>query len=112
MAAEPFYCPCCGYRGLSEPAYTEMPGPPFGDLGPPPYIGRFGLATFECCGCCGFEYGFDDDPGASARASSFGEYLAEFVASGCHWFSQKERPEGWSLSAQLREAGLPADGPA
>jgi hypothetical protein len=87
-----------------------MPEAPFGDLGPPPYIGRFGEASFQICACCGFEYGYDDDAGASGRARSFAAYLEEFLARGCKWFSPRERPEGWSLEAQLREAGLPDRG--
>lgn len=106
MGAELYYCPCCGYRGLSQPAYTELPPPPFGDLGAPPYIGRFGGATFECCDCCGFEFGYDDDPAASGRACSFRQYRSEFVAGGCQWFRPDERPVAWSLPEQLRAAGI------
>lgn len=30
MDGERYYCPCCGYHGLHEPAYSEMPPTPFG----------------------------------------------------------------------------------
>ena len=36
------------------------------ELGQAPYFGD-GAASFEMCSC-GFEFGFDDDPGASAKA--------------------------------------------
>jgi hypothetical protein len=44
-------CPICGSVELSTAPY-------FGD----------GVSSFEMCSC-GFEFGFDDDPGASAEAS-------------------------------------------
>ena len=106
MGAERYHCPCCGYRGLHHPAYPELPPAPFGDLGDPPYIGRFGHASFGCCDCCGFEYGYDDDPGASGRACSFRQYREEFVAAGCRWFYPDRRPDGWSQDEQLRAAGI------
>jgi hypothetical protein len=43
-------CPVCGSVELSCQPYAEG-----------------GAASFEMCGC-GFEFGFDDDPGASATA--------------------------------------------
>ena len=109
MDGERYYCPCCGYHGLHEPAYSEMPPTPFGNLGDPPYIGRFGWASFECCDCCGFEFGYDDDPGASGRACSFGQYRAERVSQQMVWFRSDRRPGGWSLAQQLRAAGIPQD---
>lgn len=45
-------CPVCGSVELKQAPY-------FGD----------GAASFEMCSC-GFEFGFDDDPGASATALS------------------------------------------
>lgn len=107
MDGERYYCPCCGYRGPHEPAYSEMPPTPFGNLGDPPYIGRFGWASFECCDCCGFEFGYDDDPGASGRACSFGQYRAERVSQQMVWFRSDRRLGVWSLAEQLRAAGIP-----
>jgi len=75
---ERYYCPCCGYHGLQEPAY-------------------------------GFEFGYDDDPGASGRACSFGQYRAERVSQQMVWFRSDRRPGGWSLAQQLRAAGIPQD---
>jgi hypothetical protein len=103
---ELFYCPCCGYRGLHGPAYSEISSPPFGDPGDPPYIGRFGHASFECCDSCGLEFGYDDDPGASGRACSFKQYRTEFDQRGQTWFRPAKRPEGWTLEEQLIQAGI------
>lgn len=109
MSEGNYYCPCCGFRGLVEPAYSELPIPPFGDLGDPPYIGRFGYASFECCECCGFEFGYDDDPDASGHACSFRSHLSKFVHSGMHWFRPDRRPKVWSLEPQLLIAGIHQD---
>lgn len=43
-------CPICGSVELSQPPYYSD-----------------GSASFEMCSC-GFEFGFDDDPGASGQA--------------------------------------------
>ena len=43
-------CPVCGSPELDQAPYSED-----------------GSASFEMCSC-GFEFGFDDDPGASAQA--------------------------------------------
>jgi len=101
-----FVCPCCGYPELDRPPYERMGLPPWLDHGLPPYHERYGFASFDCCSCCGFEFGFDDDPGASATASSFGDYLADWIADGCKWFTPSCKPEGWDLVEQLRRAGI------
>jgi hypothetical protein len=106
MEVKRFDCPCCGYRNLEHPAYSEMPQPLPSDLGNPPYIGRYGMASFQCCDCCGFEFGFDDDASASGRETSFEEHLRRFVQSGMPWFRPDCRPEGWDLEIQLRQAGI------
>ena len=66
MAIVKHYCPCCGYDGLSCPAYSELGPPPWPRLGEPPYSSHLGFPSYEVCSCCGFEYGLDDDPGATA----------------------------------------------
>lgn len=105
--ARQFACPCCGWWGLGSPAYDKLPQPPFGDLGQPPYIGRFGSASFDCCACCGFEYGYDCDPSASGRRGSFRDYLRQWAGSGGTWFRPSQRPPQWSLAEQLAAAGIP-----
>ena len=102
-----FACPCCGYFGLSAPAYEDLPNPPFGDLGLPPYVGRFGFASFQCCACCGYEFGFDCDAGASGRARSFEDYRVQWIKDGARWFSGTLlAPKDWNLTAQLMTAGI------
>ncbi len=75
-----YHCPCCGYDGLSCPAYSELGPPPWPYLGQPPFSEHLGFPSYEVCPCCGFEFGFDDDPGAASKSSSFGEYRAEWLA--------------------------------
>jgi hypothetical protein len=101
-----YVCPCCGYPDLSAPPYEHIGLPPWPDHGSPPYHQRYGFPSYECCACCGFEFGFDDDPGASAAASSFREYLSEWIAGGCVWFAPARQPDGWRLADQLRHAGI------
>jgi hypothetical protein len=111
MSPEPkntlYACPCCGWWGLEYSAYDKLPEPPFGDLGQPPYIGRFGSASFQCCDCCGFEFGYDCEPAACGREVTFREYLLDWVKRGSHWFRPNQCPESWSLENQLAAAGLP-----
>jgi len=104
-----FVCPCCGYPQLAGPPYERMALPPWLDHGKPPYHLRYGSASYDCCSCCGFEFGLDDDPGGSAKARSFSEYLADWIARGCVWFSPSRKPEGWSLEEQLHTAGIQYD---
>jgi hypothetical protein len=102
------YCPCCGHPGLCEPAYEHLGPPPWGNLGTPPYGPRLGIPSFAVCDCCGFQFGYDDDPGAGPGVS-FARYLNDWAAGGGTWFYPGKRPVGWSLTDQLRVAdiGLP-----
>ncbi len=104
-----YHCPCCGYDGLSCPAYSELGPPPWPYLGQPPFSEHLGFPSYEVCPCCGFEFGFDDDPGAASKSSSFGEYRAEWLASGAKWFSVRAKPEGWDLRRQLSIIRAEAD---
>lgn len=99
-------CPCCGYYGLSVQAYANLPPPPWGDLGPPPYEQSYGLPSYDVCPCCGFEFGNDDNPG-TAVGSSFAAYLRDWIAEGCQWFDPTQRAAGWLLDSQLSSAGIP-----
>jgi hypothetical protein len=102
-----FLCPCCGYPELSCAPYAQMGLPPWFDHGQPPYHNQYGYASYECCSCCGYEFGFDDDPGACASACSFAEYLGNWVLDGCNWFAPAKRPDNWNLSEQLARAWIP-----
>jgi hypothetical protein len=78
-------------------------------LGSPPYASHLGFPSYEVCSCCGFEYGFDDEPGASGTSSSFEDYRAEWLASGAEWFSRRAMPDAWDLRKQLRSIGVTDD---
>jgi hypothetical protein len=69
----------------------------------PPYVIHFGTPSYEVCGCCGFEFGNDDDPGTTEPVS-FEEYLSEWRANSCKWFNESLKPAPWSLTAQLKLA--------
>ena len=99
-------CPCCGFSGLTEPPYRNIDFPPWGERGQPPYCLHWGEPSYEVCLCCGFEFGNDDDPG-TGHPSSFEQYLAEWMAAGCHWFAHMEQPSSWSLLPQLEAVGIP-----
>ena len=100
-----YHCPCCGYGGMDLPAYEHIGSPPWADHGSPPYALRYGSPSYDCCDCCGFEFGFDDEPGAG-EGQSFSEYLWRRAAGGCLWFSADRRPAGWSLITQLTDVGV------
>lgn len=100
-----FRCPCCGWPGLSERPFSQWPDRPPPEAAPP-YSPAFGLASFEICACCGFQFGYDDDPGASGTATSFEHYRARWRDGRCEWFSPATRPAGFDVDAQLARAGL------
>lgn len=101
-----FTCPCCGFPDLSVAPYAELPGPPAPSDAVPPYEDRLGPASYEVCSCCGFEFGFDDNPGASGRGDSFEAYRAGWLDRGAPWFAPSLRPPGWDVDEQLVDAGL------
>lgn len=102
---EGFVCPCCGWRGLTQPAYENLTQLPVQHGIEPPYSEYFGMPSYEVCGCCGFEFGNDDEPGIGTP-SSFQGYLEEWIADGEVWFSAEKRPTNWTLAAQLKAAGI------
>jgi hypothetical protein len=101
MKSESYTCPCCGYVGLNCPAYADLRGDELIRGAIPPYSTKFGLPSYEVCKCCGFEFGNDDEPG-TGKPMSFEGYLHSWESSGCQWFDKSLRPNGWSLSGQLR----------
>ena len=101
MNLELFTCPCCGYVGLNARPYARLPRHSIVRGLTPPYADHFGLASYEVCHCCGFEFGNDDDPGTAA-GESFEQFLTDWVSDGCKWFQPDERPDDWDLERQLR----------
>jgi rubredoxin len=103
-------CPVCGYPSLTSMAYAQLGNPPFPEFGTPPYAPRLGMPSYEVCACCGYEFGFDDEPG-TGPGTSFREYLREWLANGANWFDASKRPDGWDLQDQLSAAGIARPSP-
>lgn len=101
-------CPTCGFEGLAAPAYERLTRLPVRKWAHPPYYQPFGEPSHEVCPCCGYEFGYDDDPDRVIEALSFDEYRATWIADGCPWFDKSARPAGWHLQVQLKAAGLDA----
>jgi hypothetical protein len=55
----------------------------------PPYEDLLGAGSYEVCPNCGFEFGFDDNPGGSAIGDSFEMYRAKWEQRGSVRFSKK-----------------------
>ena len=62
----------------------------------PPYGLSLGEASYDVCPCCGFEFGFDDEPGGGTEPSTFASYRAEWIAGGYRWFDERVRPSDWT----------------
>jgi len=75
-----YICPVCGFDGLRQPFYNKE-----------------GKPSYEICGCCGFEFGFDD----SFKKESFYSYRKEWLKKGANWFNPKLKPKNWNLQKQL-----------
>jgi hypothetical protein len=88
-----FMCPVCGYPRLKTKPYEKWP-PPEGIVLSPPYSNQLGRASYDVCPQCGYEFGFDDDPGTGAPAS-FDEYRREWESAGRPWFSSREPRPDW-----------------
>ncbi len=97
-----YTCLCCGWPCLDVPPYKNWLSLPVHPGLKPPYEQHFGMASYEVCLCCGFEFGHDDDFGGE----TFQESLEKWIARGAPWFWEKEKPEGWSLERQLKDAGI------
>ena len=78
-------CRVCGLRQES---------PPWGRDGQSP--------TFDCCPCCGTEFGFQDATVERVRRTR-----KQWLASGAQWQEPSERPPAWKLERQLTR--VPAD---
>lgn len=103
---EKFRCPVCGFIGLESRPYENMPEKIDRNGAAPPYCLLWGQPSYEVCDCCGFEFGFDDEPGGSAQPVSFAEYLTVWIHDGCLWFTPEKRPTNWSLTDQLAKADI------
>lgn len=107
MADQKFNCPVCGYPKLDLRPYKNIPDNPYPLTVQPPYSAAWGVGSYEVCGCCGFEFGFDDDPGGPSPGTSFSDYLKEWFMSGQQWFDSKIKPENFDLIRQMEAARIP-----
>ena len=76
----PYRCPVCQEHSLGVKPYESWPPPPGPTLAPP-YVDLLGSASYEVCPSCGFEFGFDDNPGTGA-GQSFEDYRREWEGQG------------------------------
>ncbi len=61
--------------------------------------GRDGkIPSFEICGCCGVEFGYEDSTQKSIK-----KYRETWMKNGGAWAIPKEAPSGWSLEEQLKQ---------
>jgi hypothetical protein len=87
-------CPVCGHAGAFDEHCFDARG---------------GVIGSGICPCCLYEPGFDDDPGASAKAKatpleSIKAYRAEWIGEGMRWRSEHALPPGgWDGARQLAD---------
>lgn len=102
-------CPVCGNDKLKSKPYQNMPpiSPALYEA-QPPYENLWGKASYEVCGCCGFEFGNDDNGMDPELNSTFASGLMDWLNdTGGEWFWPEDKPANWSLSAQIQRAGIP-----
>lgn len=79
---------CCRICGLDQDFK------PWGEDGETP--------SFELCGCCGVDFGYEDTSVKHAK-----QYREEWLRKGAIWISSEEKPANWSLEEQLKQ--IPSD---
>ncbi|MEN9352743.1 MAG: hypothetical protein RL318_68 [Fibrobacterota bacterium] len=105
------HCPVCGWNGLTVPAYANLAEAKVDYAAKPPYAALYGEPSFEMCLCCGYEFGYHDDP-ESGKPVSFSEHLKNWMAEGTPWYDDAREPGGWRIQDQLRGKGIPEPGRA
>ena len=81
LSSETLACRVCGLALLE---------PPWGNDGRTP--------TYDICGCCGVEFGYEDCTAESTR-----RYRQAWMHAGCQWFDPGARPSGWDFVGQLEK---------
>jgi rubredoxin len=108
MIEQKYNCPVCGWAHLKRRPYKNMPDQMDEVLSAvPPYEDHWGMATYQVCLCCGYEFGFDDNPGDDQPGTSFREYLKTWFNNGQEWFHPKEKPQDYDILKQLEKAKIP-----
>ncbi|MBA9042459.1 MULTISPECIES: hypothetical protein [Priestia] len=89
-----YVCPVCGYKNLEEAAYDES-----------------GLASFEICICCGFQFGDDDD--VEIEEGVFMDipethrlHRKKWIQKGAPVFNTKYYPKELQSNGQVKEQYL------
>ena len=82
-----YTCPVCGYDRLASPPETPQDGT---------------APSYEICPSCGFEFGYDDTEGGETYES----YRNKWIAGGCRWWWDNDRPTVWDPVAQLKRIGI------
>lgn len=103
------HCPVCGWNGLEAPAYANLTDIAAAHVAKPPYAAHFGEPSFQMCLCCGYEFGYHDEP-ETGRPVSFANHLKEWMAEGATWFDDARTPQGWRIQDQLRGQKIPEPG--
>lgn len=74
-----YYCPVCGWLGL-----TEEPKTPYG--------------THEICSCCGIQLGFEVYNESDAKKER-----TKWIEQGAPWFDEECEPMEWSLELAKKQ---------
>ena len=77
---EEMICRICGLIQLEAP---------WGEDGKTP--------NFEICACCGVEFGYED-----STITGIKSYRKNWLDAGATWEEENEKPDNWSIDAQLR----------
>jgi rubredoxin len=107
MSKDKYFCPACGYPELEAPPYKNMKGHPYPLVVVPPYENAWGPASYDVCSCCGYEFGFDDNPGGDSPGTPFTDYLKEWFNDGQKWFEPDKKPAQFDIVKQLEAAQIP-----
>lgn len=75
-----YYCRVCGFKQAFFPWGEDDETP-----------------TFEICGCCGVQFGYQDCTPFYAK-----KFREEWLNGGAGWVCLSEKPKNWSLEQQLK----------
>jgi hypothetical protein len=86
---ERYFCPICGFEGMTSPAYSG------GD--------ERGYPMDAICPCCGVQFGYTDAAGLRrmSRIEWHEKMRRAWIADGMRWHAISPLPPGWDPVAQL-----------
>jgi hypothetical protein len=53
-------------------------------------------SSFDICGCCGVQFGYED-----CKVEDIREYRKQWLSNRAVWFCPHEKPENWNCDDQL-----------